>query len=87
MGYREVGGSVIEVRFTCDHALAIGDKSGASPRCTICGETQVRSVKTTRAPRFVGTVLGPCSDYKGLEPGRVNCAPSGPLRLKESIHG
>lgn len=74
---------MIEVRFLCDHTLAMGDKVDASPRCPVCGETKVRSVKPNRLPRFTGTVTGPMAEFKGLEPGVVNVATAGPLRLRE----
>lgn len=74
---------MIRVDFACGHSLAIGDSANAAPRCAACGEVQVRRVTTSRPPRFTGTVTGPYADFKGLDPGVVNVAPAGPLRLKE----
>lgn len=73
---------MIEIRWKCGHVAQVSDKTAAAPMCQ-CGERQIVAVIPKRQPRFVGTVLGPCSEYKALEPGTVNVAPSGPLKLTE----
>ena len=73
---------MIEIRWKCGHVATVSDKTAAAPMCA-CGEQQIVAVFPKRQPRFVGTVLGPCSEYKALEAGTVNVAPSGPLKLKE----
>jgi hypothetical protein len=73
---------MIAIRFACGHTLMIGDKAGASPVCA-CGERQVTMVDPRRMPRFTGTVTGPMAEFKALEPGTVNAAPGGALKLKD----
>lgn len=73
---------MIRVDFACGHSLAIGDRVDAPPRCSVCGETQVRRAMPDRMPRFTGTVTGPYAQFSALEPGIVDVAPGGPLRLK-----
>lgn len=74
---------MIAVRFKCGHAAMVGDNVSVSPVCA-CGERQITMVNPRRMPRFTGTVTGPVSEYKALEPGTVNVAPGGPLILERS---
>ena len=53
------------IRFRCGHALELPDSYTAAPRCRECGDTVVSRVQV-RAPRFVGTVRGPCAQYEDL---------------------
>lgn len=71
----------IRIEFTCGHTTSVGDRVTASPRCD-CGETQVRRAVPSRLPRFTGTCTGPLSDFQALDPGVVDVAPGGPLKLK-----
>ena len=73
---------MIAIRFKCGHTTMISDRVSASPVCA-CGEHTVTMVDPRRMPRFTGTVTGPCSNYKALEPGTVNVAPAGSLTIKE----
>ena len=73
---------MIAIRWKCGHTAMVGDKVSASPVCA-CGERQVTMVNPRRMPRFTGTVLGPCSTFENLDPGTVDVAPSGPLKIKE----
>lgn len=75
--------SVIELGFKCGHRDKVGESMNTSPVCTTCGERQITYVKPSRMPRFTGTVTGPCATFTKLEPGVVDCAPSGPLKLKD----
>ena len=83
MANRSLARQMIDVLFVCGHRVRIGETANASPRCTDCGCIQVSRVIPSRLPRFRGTCTGPMSDYKALEPGTVDVAPSGPLKLKE----
>jgi hypothetical protein len=75
----------IEVRFACGHKSAIGVNVDTAPVCR-CGETRI--VRTfARAPRFTGAVSGPYAETRAMEPGVVDVAPGGALRLKESSDG
>lgn len=73
---------MIALVYRCGHSAMVSDRATGAPRCHICGETQVRYVTPARAPHFTGTVTGPHADYAPLEPGTVNVAPGGPLRIK-----
>lgn len=73
---------MIAIRFKCGHTIMIGDKTDVSPVCD-CGERQITMVDPRRMPRFTGTVTGPMSEFKALEPGTVNVAPGGTLKIKE----
>ena len=80
---RQVWRPMIHLIFVCGHTTRVSDTANASPRCTDCGCIQVSRVIPSRLPRFTGTVTGPVSDYKALEPGTVNVAPAGSLNIKE----
>ena len=71
----------IRVRWACGHEAAASDNADASPICG-CGETRI--VRTfARAPRFIGACTGPYAVTQTMEPGVVDLAPKGPLRLKK----
>ena len=75
------GLAMIQVTFRCGHAGTVSETAVTAPVCG-CGETQV--VRTVaRAPRFRGTCTGPYAETVALDPGVVNVAPSGPLRIKQ----
>ena len=70
----------IQVTFACGHKGSVGVNSDSVPTCP-CGETRI--VRTqARAPRFVGACSGPYCETQALEPGVVNVAPGGSLKLK-----
>ena len=71
---------MVTVIFTCGHTAQISDKASASPRCR-CGCAQVARAIPSRLPRFTGTVTGPLAEFKALDPGVVNVASAGPLKL------
>lgn len=73
----------VQVLFTCGHGAKLGDTINASPRCVTCGCAEVARSVPSRLPRFTGTCTGPLAEFKALEPGVVNVASAGPLRLKE----
>ena len=71
---------MISVTFACGHKGSVGMNVASAPTCP-CGETRI--VRTqARAPRFVGACSGPYCETKALEPGTVNVAPGGSLKLK-----
>lgn len=78
-----MGGSMIAVTFECGIRSEYSDQMQISPRCSHCGTTKIASVRTSRPPRFTGVASGPLCEYKPLEPGVVDVAPAGPLRIKE----
>lgn len=55
------------VHFRCGHAQTLPDAYRATPRCDQCGDDVVSRVQV-RAPRFIGTVRGPCAEYQELGP-------------------
>lgn len=72
---------MINLRFKCGHEGAVSETAVTAPVCG-CGETQV--VRTfARAPRFTGACSGPYAETRAVDPGIVNVAPSGPLRIKQ----
>ena len=73
--------SGIRVRFACGHEGRVSETVTTTPVC-VCGETRV--VRTmARAPRFTGACSGPYAEMTAVEPGMVNMATAGPLKLKE----
>ena len=74
---------MIKIRFACGHEAPISPTATTAPLCLVCGEHRVQSVKAP-PPRFTGACSGPYAATKAVEPGIVNVAPGGPLRLKES---
>lgn len=72
---------MIALRFACGHQGSVGISQVNDPVCPVCGETQIRAVHT-RAPKFRGACSGPYAETAHLDPGVVNVAPKGPLRLK-----
>jgi hypothetical protein len=53
------------VRFACGHGLRM--ETGIEvPECPQCGETRVARVSAP-PPKFRGTVLGPCAEYRDKE--------------------
>lgn len=74
----------INITFACGHSDTFSEQMQVSPRCQ-CGEIQIIRVIPSRMPRFTGTVSGPFATYSRLEPGVVDVAPAGPLRIQE--HG
>jgi hypothetical protein len=75
----------IAVRFACGHQTTVGANADTPPTCG-CGETRIVRV-AARAPRFTGACSGPYCETQAIEPGVVNVAPGGTLRLKESDSG
>lgn len=75
---------MIAIRFACGHAGLISETVHTSPVCA-CGERTIVMVDPRRMPKFTGTVSGPVAEYKALEPGTVNVAPGGSLKIKERI--
>lgn len=73
---------MIKIRFSCGHEGQLSDSIQTTPVCP-CGERQIAFVQPSRPPRFVGTCSGPYAEFKALDPGIVNVAPSGPLKLKD----
>lgn len=73
---------MIDIRYTCGHTATMSDMAAAAPVCS-CGERQIVMVHPRRLPRFVGTVTGPYAEFKALDPGTVNVAPGGSLKIKE----
>ena len=71
----------IQVRFACGHGGTVSETATTTPVCA-CGETQVVRVKA-RAPRFRGACSGPYCETVALEPGVVDVASGGALKLKE----
>ena len=72
---------MIRVRYICGHEALLSPTATSAPLCH-CGEHRVRAV-TSPAPRFTGACRGPYAETKAVEPGIVNVAPGGPLKLKE----
>jgi len=70
------------VTFACGHTLAIGENPQAPPVCAECGERQITRT-VCRPPVFRGVATGPYCMTQAMEPGVVNVATAGPLRLKE----
>lgn len=60
----------------------MSETADSPPVCPQCGE---RTVARTfaRAPRFRGACSGPYAETVAVEPGVVNVATAGPLRLKQ----
>lgn len=77
----------LRIRLACQHpTLVLPDSLDGTPVCPVCGETRVQSVVADRAPRFKGSVLGPCAAYDPTGGAVVvNVAPGGALHLKESL--
>lgn len=74
----------ITIRFACGHPVLTVEDIGQAPSCAACGERRVQSVVTDRAPRFRGSVTGPCASFDPHGGAVVvNVAPAGPLALKE----
>lgn len=73
---------MITIQFACGHEGRLSDAMMTTPICH-CGERQIAVVRPSRPPRFVGTVTGPYAEYQALDPGIVNVAPGGPLKLKD----
>ena len=73
---------MIKVTFACGHTLNIGENPQAAPVC-VCGESRITRTKS-RPPIFRGVATGPYTETKAMDPGVVNVASAGPLRLKES---
>jgi hypothetical protein len=65
---------MITATMACGHQIRLEDGSTA-PTCAQCRETRVAHVKA-RAPRFRGTVLGPCAEFEAL--------PAKAISLKET---
>lgn len=72
---------MITVTFKCGHSAEFKESISLSPVCE-CGERQVTRVIPRRMPVFRGTVRGPVSEYKALDPTTVDLAPGGSLKLK-----
>ena len=72
----------ITIRYRCGHEGQLSDTIPGSPVCH-CGETQITYVRPQRMPRFTGSCTGPYATFTRLDPGVVDVAPAGPLRLKE----
>ncbi len=54
---------MITVRFACGHEMTVGEAQTEAPICAVCHERRVQRV-TAPAPRFRGTVTGPCAVEK-----------------------
>lgn len=77
---------MIQIQFACGHDGTISESAMARPVCH-CGNAQIVTVRPSRPPRFTGTCTGPHAEYRALDPGVVNVAPSGPLPpFKEMPH-
>lgn len=74
--------ALITLRFACGHTTTVTATATSAPLCVVCGESRVQSVQTP-PPRFTGACRGPYAETTAVEPGIVNVAPAGPLRLKE----
>lgn len=77
----------IRIRFACGHEGLIKGDPTSAPICP-CGETRIART-FARPPRFSGACSGPYAITSAVEPGTVNVAPQGALKLKaqESEHG
>jgi len=72
---------MIRVRFKCGHEGGVSESVEQPPVCG-CGEREI--VRTfARAPHFRGTVSGPYCETVAVDPGTVNVATSGPLKIKQ----
>jgi hypothetical protein len=71
---------MITVRFKCGHGGQVSETADSAPVCQICGETQVTRT-VARAPHFRGTCSGPYAETVALDPGIVNVAPGGALKI------
>ena len=72
---------MIRLTFGCGHSSTIDEKA-TSASCPICGNRHVMRV-FARPPQFIGACSGPYAESKAVEPGIVNVAAKGPLRLKD----
>ena len=73
---------MIRVRFACGHEGQVSETVDAPPVCTQCGERTVMRTHA-RAPRFRGACSGPYAETMAIEPGVVNVAPGGPLKIAQ----
>jgi hypothetical protein len=72
---------MMTVRFACGHEGRVSETAVTAPVCG-CGEMQI--VRTTaRAPRFRGACVGPYAETVAIDPGIVNVAPGGPLKITQ----
>lgn len=73
---------MITLTMKCGHRMQVDPDRVHRPSCPQCGETVVARVQAP-APTFVGTVTGPLSETKYMEPAHVDLAPGGPLKLRD----
>lgn len=73
---------MIRVRFKCGHEGSVSETVDAPPVCQTCGEMTVTRTQA-RAPRFRGACSGPYAETVAIDPGIVNVAPGGPLRITQ----
>ena len=74
--------------FACGHSLTVADDAAIEPRCILCRDGRITHVQI-RPPRFRGACTGPHAEFNPEigQPGAVNLAPGGPLKLKDTDHG
>ncbi len=75
---------MIRVQFACGHGVELPVNHVGAPVCPHCHETRIAAVFAP-APRFTGTVSGPCATTKELSPATVSLSAT-TLPLKRNDH-